>query len=199
MGDRSDGTRRGRSEREILVGGLTTFLFMTAIGLASNTLLLLVGFLVSVPMNVTGYTDGKTQVLWLIFAVISELFCMIFGFWFERFVGHNAAEYRFANNQPHSTDGLSMILTVGSGVLLHGALTAAVAVNLLQALFFAGPVQYWARVTDTGVGMHDLARGAYGGNIYLYDGSHGCINMSLSAAAEMYELTYEYMPIAIHE
>ncbi len=61
------------------------------------------------------------------------------------------------------------------------------------------PVQYWARVTDSGVGMHDLPRGAYGGNIYLYDGSHGCINMSMSAAAQMYDLTYENMPIAIHE
>jgi hypothetical protein len=150
MEDRSDGTRSGRSEREILVGGLTTFLFMTAIGLASNTLLLLVGFLVSVPINVTGYTDGKTQMLWLLFAVISELFCMLFGFWFERYVGHNAAEYRFANNQPHRTDGLSMILTVGGGVLLHGLLTAGVAVNILQALFFAGPVQYWARFLGRG-------------------------------------------------
>ena len=139
-----------RSEREILAGGFITFVFMTGIGLASNTLLLLVGFVVSVPVNVTGYTDTKTQVLWLTFALISELFCMVFGFYFERFIGHSAAEYRFTNGRDRKPDGAAAVLTVGLGVLLHGLLTAAVALSLLQALFFAGPVQYWARFLGHG-------------------------------------------------
>lgn len=130
---------------EIMVGGFFTFLFMTGIGLASNTLLLLLGFVVSVPVNVTGYTDAKTQALWLVFAVVSELFCMAFGFFFERNIGMNAAEFRAANDEPRRPDVPAMFLTVGLGILLHGALVTAVALSLMQALFFAGPVQYFAR------------------------------------------------------
>ena len=60
------------------------------------------------------------------------------------------------------------------------------------------PCKYWARLTNEGVGMHDYARGAYGGNIYRYDGSHGCINMSLSAAETMWNTVYDYMPVIIY-
>ena len=145
MADNSRGGERRRSEGEIIAGGLFTFLFMTGIGLASNTLLLLVGFLVSVPVNVTGYTDAKTQTLWLAFAAVSELFCMVFGFVFEQNIGQNAAEYRASDGHPRSPDIPAMLGTVGLGVLLHGTLTASVAAGLMQALFFAGPVQYFAR------------------------------------------------------
>ena len=145
MSKRNSPETRRRSAQEIIAGGFFTFLFMTGIGLASNTLLLLVGFIISVPVNVTGYTDAKTQTLWLVFALLSELFCMIFGFVFEQNIGRNAAEYRAADGHPRSPDIPAMIGTVGLGVLLHGSLTAAVAVGLMQALFFAGPVQYFAR------------------------------------------------------
>ena len=150
MATRNRGEGTGRSAREILTGGLFTFLFMTGIGLASNTLLLLLGFVISVPVNVTGYTDAKTQTLWLIFAVVSELFCMAFGFVFEQNIGRNAADYRAADGHPRSPDVPAMLGTVGIGVLLHGSLTAAAALSLMQALFFAGPVQYFARFIGHG-------------------------------------------------
>ncbi|MGN1102607.1 MAG: L,D-transpeptidase family protein, partial [Huintestinicola sp.] len=35
---------------------------------------------------------------------------------------------------------------------------------------------YFMRVSFEGIGFHDLSRSAYGGNIYLTNGSHGCIN-----------------------
>lgn len=39
-----------------------------------------------------------------------------------------------------------------------------------------------------GIGFHDASwRSTFGGNIYLYSGSHGCINMSYSAAKKLYE------------
>ena len=109
MADNSRGGERRRSEGEIIAGGLFTFLFMTGIGLASNTLLLLVGFLISVPVNVTGYTDAKTQTLWLAFAAVSELFCMVFGFVFEQNIGQNAAEYRASDGHPRSPDIPAML------------------------------------------------------------------------------------------
>ncbi len=39
-----------------------------------------------------------------------------------------------------------------------------------------------------GIGFHDASwRSSFGGNIYLYSGSHGCINMPYSAAKKLYE------------
>lgn len=39
-----------------------------------------------------------------------------------------------------------------------------------------------------GIGFHDASwRSTFGGNIYLYSGSHGCINMPYSAAKNLYE------------
>lgn len=39
-----------------------------------------------------------------------------------------------------------------------------------------------------GIGFHDASwRSTFGGNIYLYSGSHGCINMPYAAAKKLYE------------
>ena len=40
-----------------------------------------------------------------------------------------------------------------------------------------------------GIGMHDATwRGSFGGSIYQYSGSHGCINMPKAKAASLYEM-----------
>ena len=42
---------------------------------------------------------------------------------------------------------------------------------------YASPVDYWAPF-DGGRGLHDAPwRSSFGGDIYLYDGSHGCVNI----------------------
>lgn len=48
---------------------------------------------------------------------------------------------------------------------------------------------YWNNISLCGIGMHDSTwRGnAFGGNIYTYNGSHGCINMTYSDAQYIYE------------
>ncbi len=49
-------------------------------------------------------------------------------------------------------------------------------------------VSYWMPFNG-GIGMHDANwRGAFGGSIYMYSGSHGCINMPSSKAAKLYEM-----------
>ena len=49
------------------------------------------------------------------------------------------------------------------------------------------PVTYWMPFNG-GIGFHDASwRGSFGGNIYTYSGSHGCVNMPTWAAAQMYE------------
>ena len=51
------------------------------------------------------------------------------------------------------------------------------------------PVDYWMRVTYSGVGFHDATwQRTFGGDVYTYRGSHGCINMSYSDAGQLYDL-----------
>ena len=52
---------------------------------------------------------------------------------------------------------------------------------------YESPVTYWMPFNG-GVGMHDASwRSTFGGNIYLSNGSHGCINLPISAAKKIYE------------
>ncbi len=60
-------------------------------------------------------------------------------------------------------------------------------------------VNYWMPVTYTGVGLHDLSRTAWGGSIYLTNGSHGCINLPESFAKELYYSTENGIPVIIHD
>lgn len=47
---------------------------------------------------------------------------------------------------------------------------------------------YWNNVSLCGIGMHDSTwRGAFGGTIYQWNGSHGCINMPYEGAQYIYE------------
>lgn len=48
-------------------------------------------------------------------------------------------------------------------------------------------VSYWMPITQGGVGLHDASwRSSFGGSIYTYNGSHGCINMPAWAAKKLY-------------
>ncbi len=61
------------------------------------------------------------------------------------------------------------------------------------------PVSFWMPIDHTGIGLHDLSRSAYGGEIYLTNGSHGCVNLPYSAAEEIYNETVVGMPVIIVE
>lgn len=62
------------------------------------------------------------------------------------------------------------------------------------------PVDYWMRVTWSGVGFHDAGyRSEFGGNLYCTSGSHGCINMPPEKAAQMYDMISLGTPIVIHK
>lgn len=48
-------------------------------------------------------------------------------------------------------------------------------------------VDRWMRITNSGVGLHDAGwRGKFGGSIYTYNGSHGCINLPSKYAYNLY-------------
>ncbi len=62
------------------------------------------------------------------------------------------------------------------------------------------PVKYWARITWSGVGFHDATwQSAFGGERYKQGyGSHGCINMSLSAVKQFYEMVNKGDTVIVH-
>ena len=63
---------------------------------------------------------------------------------------------------------------------------------------YASHVSYWMPFNG-GIGMHDADwRGAFGGEIYLTDGSHGCINMPVDEAPKMYEWITSDIPIVVY-
>lgn len=61
-------------------------------------------------------------------------------------------------------------------------------------------VDYWMRVTWSGIGFHDATwQSAFGGTRYQDGyGSHGCINMPYSSAAQLIDLVSTGMPVIIH-
>lgn len=61
------------------------------------------------------------------------------------------------------------------------------------------PVDYWMRVTWTGIGFHDASwQSSFGGSRYLSNGSHGCINMPVDKASELYNLIENGIPVIMH-
>jgi len=61
------------------------------------------------------------------------------------------------------------------------------------------PVDYWMRVTWSGIGFHDAGyRSVFNAQEYLNNGSHGCINMPPAKAAELYNALPIGTPVVIH-
>lgn len=62
------------------------------------------------------------------------------------------------------------------------------------------PVDYWMRVTWTGIGFHDATwQPAFGGTLYKDGkGSHGCINMPLDQASALYGMISVGTPVIVH-
>lgn len=60
-------------------------------------------------------------------------------------------------------------------------------------------VDRWMRFTQDGCGLHDASwRSKFGGNIYTYNGSHGCVNLPKNFAFELYEYAYVGMPVIVY-
>lgn len=60
------------------------------------------------------------------------------------------------------------------------------------------PVTYWMPFNG-GIGLHDAPwRGSFGGTIYNGNGSHGCVNLPPSFAAQIYQVVEAGMPVVCH-
>lgn len=63
---------------------------------------------------------------------------------------------------------------------------------------YASPVSYWMPFNG-GIGMHDASwRKSFGGSIYRYSGSHGCVNMPPASAAATFGIISEGYPVVVH-
>ncbi len=59
-------------------------------------------------------------------------------------------------------------------------------------------VSYWMPFYG-GYGLHDATwRSTFGGENYYYDGSHGCVNLPYSKAAELYGITFVGEKVYVH-
>ncbi|MBQ9549401.1 MAG: L,D-transpeptidase [Lachnospiraceae bacterium] len=59
-------------------------------------------------------------------------------------------------------------------------------------------VHYWMRIVNN-VGIHDASwRSSFGGNIYMTNGSHGCINVPPSLMPPLYEVVPVGYPVWVH-
>ncbi len=63
---------------------------------------------------------------------------------------------------------------------------------------YSSPVTYWMPFNG-GIGFHDATwRGSFGGNIYMTNGSHGCVNLPYWAASTIYTYINSSIPIIIY-
>ena len=59
------------------------------------------------------------------------------------------------------------------------------------------PVKYWMPFNG-GIGFHDATWQSSFGGIYKTGGSHGCVNLPLSAAEQLFNIAYEGMPVVCY-
>ncbi len=66
---------------------------------------------------------------------------------------------------------------------------------VLRGEDYITPVNYWMPYYGN-YGMHDATwRSEFGGDIYIANGSHGCINLPLDKAAQIYQYVYAGFPV----
>lgn len=82
--------------------------------------------------------------------------------------------------------GIFQILNLERNVVLKGA-------------DYAAPVNYWMPFNYNGEGLHDYGRSAWGGQIYINNGSHGCVNLPRTFAADLFDALEVGTPVLIHE
>ncbi|MFI3172455.1 MAG: L,D-transpeptidase family protein [Eubacteriales bacterium] len=92
----------------------------------------------------------------------------------------------------HTPQGIYTLTYKTSPAVLRGELLAD------GTRSYESPVTFWMPFNG-GIGFHDASwRSTYGGEIYTYNGSHGCINMPYAAAEELYSYITTGTPVICH-
>ncbi len=88
----------------------------------------------------------------------------------------------------------------------NGTPTGTFAINTLTpGKFLTGPtwnvwVDRWMRFTpDQNIGLHDASwRSNFGGDIYLTNGSHGCVNLPHDVAMQLFDMAQIGTTVVVH-
>ncbi|MDO4176878.1 MAG: L,D-transpeptidase family protein [Bacillota bacterium] len=65
--------------------------------------------------------------------------------------------------------------------------------------YYESFVSYWMSFIGNSIGLHDASwRSTFGGEIYKYSGSHGCVNLPPKKAGELYEIIEIGDPVIVH-
>ena len=85
----------------------------------------------------------------------------------------------------HTTVGIHQIVFMDTNRTLKGSYGEAF-------------VKYWMRFTAGGQGLHDAGwRRNFGSQIYVSNGSHGCVNLPRETAATIFANSYVGMPVIV--
>lgn len=93
----------------------------------------------------------------------------------------------------HSTPtGLFQVLNKARNITLKGG-------SKKKKTYYESFVSYWMAFYGNGYGMHDATwRSSFGGEIYKYAGSHGCVNMPPSKIPSLYNMVSIGTPVIVH-
>lgn len=103
----------------------------------------------------------------------------------------------YKGNLVLETDFVSGDMRVSGNITPQGVfgLTYKTQNAVLRGADYETPVSYWMPFHGN-FGMHDATwRSEFGGDIYLTNGSHGCLNLPLDKAAELYSYLYTGYPV----
>lgn len=131
--------------KDILANAGILFMAVTAIGLASNALLMIAGWIVTLPAFAYGLSNISDQFLWFLWASVSMSACLAAVFPLAGYSGEQAAQYRIGYGLTRRVNQIAMLLSVILGLGLHGVLCVLLSWSSPADCFIAGPVQYIAR------------------------------------------------------
>ncbi len=140
--------------RELLIRASAVLGLVTVMGLLANVLILVLGYIIALP-HLFDYLEGYFMTLnntglWILYGGLSLVFCALLNGIFLTHIGSSAAHYHYHFPETGKNRVRDLFITVGAGCGSHGLLCWIVAKMGLPYLFFAGPVQYIARLIGNG-------------------------------------------------
>lgn len=108
-------------------------------------------------------------------------------------------ELYFSSNCVTGCKATGTTTNIGTFYIINRARNVVLRGNNADGSEYASPVKYWLGVNYSGEGFHDADwRGAFGGRIWITNGSHGCINMPPSKMPELYQKAEIGVPVVVH-
>lgn len=112
---------------------------------------------------------------------------------------YKEGELYFSSNCVTGCKATGTTTNIGTFYILNKARNVVLRGNNADGSQYASPVKYWLGINWSGEGFHDASwRSSFGGNIWISNGSHGCVNMPPNRMGELYEKAEEGIPVVVH-